>query len=139
MPTRRGSGHTAPVRWGEPQVVGGDGLYVGVTAAASKADEERFEYHEIGLRGSYALGREIKGTALQFGINTSFRDYEVSPHDASGRRKFKVGAEVTATFKQIDYFGFNPSVSLTASTTSSNIGLYDVNRLGLSIGIASAF
>ena len=117
----------------------GNGLYLGATAAASSSEAKRLEYGELGLRGSYALGREIMGTSLQFGINTSFRDYDVSPHDASGRREFKIGAEVTATFKQVDYFGFNPSVSLIASKTSSNIGLYDVNRIGLSIGIASAF
>lgn len=118
---------------------GGDGIYAGATLSASDSDAKRLEYGEIGLRSSYALGRDIMGTSLQFGINTSFRDYDVSPHDASGRREFKVGAQVTATFKQIDYFGFNPSVSLNASTTNSNIGLYDVNRVGLSIGIASAF
>lgn len=118
---------------------GGDGLYLGATAAVARADAERFEYNEIGLRSSYVLGREVMGTSLQFGINTSFRDYDVSPHDASGRREFKVGAEVTATFTQIDYFGFNPSISLSASKTNSNIGLYDVNRVGLNIGIASAF
>ena len=117
----------------------GDGLYLGATAAASSSDAERLEYGEVGLRGSYALGRQVMGTSLRFGMNTSFRDYDVSPHDASGRREFKVGAEVTATFGQIDYFGFDPSVSLSASKTSSNIGLYDVNRIELSIGIASAF
>ncbi|MEH6830367.1 MAG: hypothetical protein V7661_05935 [Sulfitobacter sp.] len=117
----------------------GDGLYLGATAAASYSDVERLEYNEVGLRSSYVLGRDIKGTSLQFAVSTSFRDYDVSPHDPSGRREFTVGGEVTATFKQIDYYGFNPSISLTASKTNSNIGLYDVNRVGLSIGIASAF
>jgi hypothetical protein len=80
----------------------GDGLYLGATAAASSSDAERLECGEVGLRGSYALGRQVMGTSLRFGMNTSFRDYDVSPHDASGRREFKVGAEVTATFGQID-------------------------------------
>lgn len=121
------------------KLAGGDGLYLGIAASVTNSDALRLEYGEIGVRGGYVLGREVMGTSLQFGLNTSFRDYDVSPHDASGRREFKVGGEVTATFKQIDYLGFNPTVSLTASTTNSNIGLYDVERLGLSIGIASAF
>jgi hypothetical protein len=79
------------------------------------------------------------GTALQFGLSTSFRDYDVSPHDPSGRRETQLTGDITATFRQIDYLSFNPVVSFTASTTDSNIGLYDVNRMGLSIGIASAF
>lgn len=121
------------------KLASGDGLYLGMSASMTHSDAKRLEYQEVELRGGYLLGRDVMGTSLQFGINTSFRDYDVSPHDASGRQEFKVGADLTATFKQIDYLGFNPTMSLTASTTNSNIGLYDVNRVGLSIGIASAF
>jgi hypothetical protein len=101
----------------------GDGLYFGVSAAAVRSDAQTAEYDEIGLRSGYILGRDVLGTSFQFGLSTSFRDYDVSLHDASGRREFTVGGEVTATFKQIDYYGFNPSISLTASKTNSNIGL----------------
>lgn len=118
---------------------GGDGLYLGVSVSKMNADVARLEYDEVRLRSGYILGREVMGTSLQFGLSTSYRDYDVSPHDPSGRREFMVAADVTATFKQVDYYGFNPTVSLTASTTDSNIGLYDVNRVGLSIGIASSF
>jgi len=121
------------------QLASGDGLYLGTSASVVRSDVERLEYDEIRLRTGYLLGREVLGTALQFGISTSFRDYYVSPHDPSGRRDFQISAEATATFKQIDYMGFNPTVSLTASKTNSNIGLYDVNRFGIGIGIASAF
>jgi tetratricopeptide (TPR) repeat protein len=117
----------------------GDGLFVGVALATATSDRTRLEYDEIKLRSGYVLGRDIMGTALQFGINTSFRDFDVSPHDPSGRREFEVGAEVTSTFKQIDYMGFTPTVSLRASSTNSNIGLYDVNRVAVGFGIASAF
>lgn len=118
---------------------GGSGLYLGAAVSAKRADADRAEYEELSLRSGYVLGREVLGTKLQFGVNTSYRDYDVSPHDASGRRDFTVSAEVTATFKNIDYYGFNPTVSLIAATTNSNIGLYDVNRVGLGIGIASSF
>jgi tetratricopeptide (TPR) repeat protein len=117
----------------------GDGMYLGAALSTATADVERLEYDEVKLRGGYVLGREVMGTALQFGVHTSFRDYDVSPHDPSGRREFEVGADITATFRQIDYMGFNPTVSLNASRTESNIGLYDVNRLAVSFGIASAF
>lgn len=117
----------------------GNGLYLGVAVSTLGSDIERLEYDELSLRSGFVLGREVMGTKLQFGLNTSYRDYDVSPHDASGRRDFTVSADVTATFKNVDYYGFNPTVSLTAATTSSNIGLYDVNRVGLGIGIASSF
>ena len=121
------------------KLASGDGIYLGAQVSAMRSDTVRLAYDELRLRSGYVLGRDVMGTALQFGLSTSFRDYDVSPHDPTGRREFQIAAEVTATFKQIDYFGFNPTVSLSASTTNSNIGLYDVNRVGLSIGIASAF
>ncbi|MEP1768618.1 MAG: surface lipoprotein assembly modifier [Sulfitobacter sp.] len=117
----------------------GNGLYLGAVLSTKNADLDRLEYDEFSLRSGYVLGREILGTKLQFGLNTSYRDYDVSLHDPSGRRDFTVAAEVTATFKQIDYYGFNPTVSFSAATTNSNIGLYDVNRVGLGIGVASSF
>ena len=121
------------------KLASGDGLYLGVSASSITSDTARAEYDEVRLRAGYMLGREVMGTALQFGLSTSFRDYDVSPHDPSGRRETQLTGDITATFRQIDYLSFNPVVSFTASTTDSNIGLYDVNRMGLSIGIASAF
>ncbi|MEQ6202570.1 surface lipoprotein assembly modifier [Sulfitobacter sp. HNIBRBA2951] len=117
----------------------GDGLYLGASISTLNSGTERLEYDEVRLRTGYVLGREVMGTALSFGLGTSYRDYDVSPHDPSGRRDFQVSADITATFKNIDYMGFNPTVSFTASKTNSNIGLYDVNRTGISIGIASSF
>ena len=121
------------------QLANGNGLYLGAAVAGLRSETASLEYDELSLRGGYVLGRPVFGTSLQFGVGTSYRDYDVSPHDASGRRDLEISADVTATFNQIDYYGFNPTLSLSASTTNSNIGLYDVNRVGLSIGISSAF
>ncbi len=121
------------------RLANGNGLYLGMAVTSLRAEAARLEYDELRLRSGYVLAREIMGTGLQFGLSTSFRDYDVSPHAASGRQDFQISADVTATFKKVDYFGFNPTVSLNASSTDSNIGLYDVNRVGLSIGIASSF
>ncbi|UOA26430.1 surface lipoprotein assembly modifier [Pseudosulfitobacter sp. DSM 107133] len=121
------------------QLGGGNGLYLGATVAAQSSESARLEYQEVQLRGGYVIGKPVLGTAIQIGVGTSYRDYDVSPHDPTGRRDFEISADVTATFRQIDYYGFNPTMRLSASTTNSNIGLYDVNRVGLSIGIASAF
>lgn len=121
------------------KLANGDGLYIGASLSTVNSETKQLEYDEVRLRSGYVLGREVMGTALQFGISTSFRDYDYSPHALSGRQDFQIRGEVTATFKKFDYLGFNPTLSLTASKTNSNIGLYDVNRVGLSVGIASAF
>jgi hypothetical protein len=117
----------------------GDTLFLGLSAAASRSIEKDAEYGEIELRSGYVLAKPVMGASLQFGLGAALRDYDVSRHSAQGRQDRKLFADVTATFTQIDYYGFNPSLTLSASKTDSNIGLYDVNRVGLSIGIKSAF
>jgi hypothetical protein len=121
------------------QLANKDGLFLGVSAAAQSSESAQLEYNELQLRGGYVIGKPVFGTSIQIGLETSFRDYDMSPHAASGRSDYEISADILATFQQIDYFGFHPIVRLSASATNSNIGLYDINRVGLNIGIASAF
>lgn len=117
----------------------GNSGFLGVFAKATQSPEATVEYTEVVLRSGLALKKPIMGASVQFGLGASWRDYDVSRDAPEGRQDTRLFADVTATFKDIDYYGFNPSVTLSASTTDSNIGLYDVNRVGLSIGIKSAF
>ena len=86
-----------------------------------------------------ASAQPVAGAALQLGMGVELRDYDVSRHSADGRQDKRIFADITATFQQFDYYGFNPSATLQASRTDSNINLYDINRVGISIGIKSAF
>lgn len=117
----------------------GNSGYLGIFVTATNSPELTSEYTEVTLRTGLALRKPIMGAAVQFGLGASWRDYDVSRDARDGRQDNRVFADVTATFKDIDYYGFNPSVTLSASSTNSNIGLYDVNRVGLNIGIKSAF
>jgi hypothetical protein len=121
------------------QLANNDGLFLGVSVATQSSESASLEYNEIQLRGGYVIGKPVMGTSIQVGLETSFRDYDMSPHAAAGRSDFEISADISATFQQIDYYGFHPIVRLSASTTNSNIGLYDINRVGLNIGISSAF
>lgn len=117
----------------------GNSGFAGLYLTATQSDELTIEYSEVLLRTGIALKKPIMGAAVQFGLGASWRNYDVSRDSRDGRQDRRLFADVTATFKEIDYYGFNPSLTLSASSTDSNIGLYDVNRVGLSIGIKSAF
>ncbi|MDF1729294.1 MAG: surface lipoprotein assembly modifier [Sulfitobacter sp.] len=117
----------------------GDLAYVGVSAEVTQSNDRTTEYQEVQLRGGYQLGRPVMGAEVRFGLGAAWRDYDFSMHAPDGRQDRQIFADVTATFTEIDYYGFNPSVTLSASRTDSNIGLYDTNRLGLRFGIDSAF
>ena len=117
----------------------GNVAFFKLAAETTNSDTAGWEYNEIELRTGYVLAKSVMGASVQFGFGAAYRDYDFSPHSADGRQDAKIFADVTATFKQIDYYGFNPSVTLSAAHTDSNIGLFDLNRVGLSIGIRSAF
>lgn len=117
----------------------GDGLHIGLTLLGQQSPNELHEYNDAQLRAGYIIGREIKGAIIQFGIGARIRDYDAHLLSFDGRRDTEISADVSATFRQIDYYGFNPRVTLKASKQDSNIDVYDSTRIGLSIGIVSAF
>jgi hypothetical protein len=117
----------------------GNSAYLGLFAKATQSIDPGSEYSEVTLRTGLALRKPMMGAALQFGLGFSWRDYDISRDSRDGRQDKRLFVDVTAIFKDIDYYGFNPTVTLSASTTDSNVGLYDVNRVGLNIGISSAF
>lgn len=117
----------------------GNSGFAGLYLTTTQSDTASVEYAEVTLRTGLALRQPVLGAKVQFGLGASWRDYDVSRDSRDGRQDRRVFADVTATFKDIDYYGFNPAVTLSASSTDSNVGLYDVNRVGLNIGIKSAF
>ena len=123
----------------DKNLASGDALRLRLSLGSQTASNVEGEYTSVGLASSYSLRKPIMGAALQFGLGASFRDYDVSRHDPDGREDLRISADVTAVFREIDYYGFNPSVTFSASSTVSNINLYDSNRFGLSVGIRSAF
>lgn len=108
----------------------------GTTTQSRNVDAD---YDEIELRGGLALARPVMGADLQFGLGIALRDFDSSRHSPDGREDMRVFADVTAVFREIEYYGFNPAVTFTASSNDSSIGLFDTNRVGLSLGIRSSF
>ncbi len=113
--------------------------FLGLSASTTQSDAQSVEYSEIVLRSGLSLKQPVMGAAVQFGLGASWRDYDISRDSRDGRQDTRIFADVSATFNEVDYYGFNPTLTLSASTTDSNVGLYDVNRVGLNIGIKSAF
>ena len=121
------------------QFQNGNQGYFAIAAKRTHSIDKTVEYGELELRGTVALRKPILGADIQIGLGAAYRDYDVSLHSPDGRQDKKLFADVTAVFRDLDYSGFNPSVTVSASHTDSNIGLYDVNRFGVSLGIRSAF
>lgn len=114
-------------------------LWTNLTAAVANSNSPFDEFEEIALRAQLTMARPVFGATAQFGLWARMRDYEFSPHNRDGRQDDRIQADFTLIFNQVDYYGFNPTMRLSASRTDSNISLYDARRLGVNFGIQSAF
>nr|WP_245514087.1 surface lipoprotein assembly modifier [Antarcticimicrobium luteum] len=121
------------------RILKGATLWTGATLAAAQSPSAADEFREIGLRAELTLARPVAGATLQMGLWARNRSYDISPHSPDGRQEDRLQADLTLTFDKIDYYGFNPTMQLSASRTDSNIALYDANRVGVNFGIQSAF
>ena len=114
-------------------------LRVVLSGAVTDSPVASEEYVEAGLGASLVLGEIFDGAGLQMGLDYRGRDYDVSPHSPDGRQDHRVSASATVIFTGLDYFGFNPTMTVYAQNTESNIALYEARRFGINFGIQSAF
>lgn len=121
------------------KLASGATLWTNLSLAGATSNRASDEFQEIGLRTQLTLGKPVFGAVARFGLWGRVRDYDVSPHSPDGRHDDYYQADISLTFKKIDYYGFNPTLSMTAAKVDSNIGLFESNRFGVNFGIQSAF
>lgn len=105
-----------------------------------RSDRDAAHYDDIRLDLIATPPWELMGATAQFGLSLRARDYaSYTLFSPDGRRDSEVALSVTLNLTQAEFYGFVPTVTLEASRTQSNIGLFDVNRYGLQMGVRSAF
>lgn len=90
---------------------------------------------------TYAPAKPIFGATAEFGVSLSQRDYAqvVSIFGLDSRKDTQAGVSAQFLLEKINLYGFAPLVTLSASSTESNINRYDIQQTGVSLGIASVF
>lgn len=94
-------------------------------------------------RVSYALGKPVLSMNLSAGIGASLTDYP----DYSlgfipvpgGRQDEAIFFDIDATFTNIEYAGFSPSLRVRRTLTDSNVSRFDTEEWAVSVGIESNF
>lgn len=105
----------------------------------STSNDDLNAYSELRGGIDFALAKPVFGTRVSFGLSVRERDYDRSRYDPAGRNDVEVGARLDLVFTELEQYGFNPTLTIKASETESNIGLFDSNRFGVQLGIRSAF
>ncbi len=115
--------------------------WLGLSLGHSTSDSiaEVSDYSELRTGVDLTLAKPIFGTRVSFGLDWRQRDYPRSRYDPSGRDDEEISASIDLVFTEIERYGFNPTLSINAAQTKSNIGLYDRETLGVAFGIRSAF
>ena len=118
----------------------GHRLSASLTLSDSTSDSDSAEYREIRAGLETLPTWKILGAAPVFGIAFRLRDYpSFSIFSPDGRTDREVSAFLALSFNNAEFYGFTPTVTLSASRTDSSIGLFDTDRFGLQLGIQSAF
>ncbi|WP_372610003.1 surface lipoprotein assembly modifier [Aquicoccus sp.] len=105
----------------------------------SNASNASADFSEVATRLSYAPPEPILGMETSFGVGLRARDYPATPYRAGARRDREASLDMTLGFDKVEYLGFTPTLTLSASRTDSNVGLFDVENLGMALGLRSAF
>ena len=99
--------------------------------------ESSFEEYQLGV--GYALAEPIWGVQLSSSLQLGFRTFEEFTTTLDGRDDRFASADVTATFQDISYFGFSPSLSVFVSRTDSTAEEISFSSVQVLFGIESNF
>jgi hypothetical protein len=116
-----------------------DRVTFSVNAKKSNSLDSNLDFQQITFSTRYAVARPIAGVSIDFGMSIGKKNHQTSRFSRFGRQSDIISLDVTGVFNRIEYFGFSPSVTLTANQTASTIGLYDSRGIGFRFGIQSSF
>ena len=113
------------------------GVFGSITVSDSLAASADYRDFRVGI---YATpGTTWLGAEPTLSLSTRRREYDRSPFSFFGREDEEIAARLDLVFRNVDYLGFNPTVSFNASRVESSVDLFDTEQVGVQVGIRSAF
>lgn len=116
-----------------------DTLQISLAARLNDAETEEETFTDYRAFIDYGFAEPLLGAkwAVSFGVGQlSYDEFALS---LDGRRDTYVTVGGTATFEQISYFGFSPSVSVSATRTDSDVTQFTTSQIQGRFGIQSNF
>ncbi|MCC5974157.1 MAG: DUF560 domain-containing protein [Rubellimicrobium sp.] len=91
------------------------------------------------VQAQYDFAQPLGGMRLTLGADLEYRDYPGSAFSFDGRQDFRQAIRATVAVPQINFYGFEPTLTLEASRTDSNIPLFEKQDLRMNVGLRSSF
>ena len=122
-------------------LAGGSRLSWSASISNTASRSALIEHASLFANITYAPAKPIFGATAEFGVSFGQRDYAqvVSIFGPNSRKDTQAGIRAQFLLEKINLYGFAPLVTLSASSTESNINRYDIRQTGVSLGIASVF
>lgn len=120
------------------QLPNADGLQFSLAATHSDGG---FENIYMEYRGSlnYAIAEPILNTNWSVSFELGYRSYETFFASTYGREDKTAAVGAAVVFNDVSYFGFSPSMSVSASRTKSDVEQFTSSQVEAQIGIESNF
>lgn len=113
------------------------GVFASATRSVSDDGDQDFSAVRVGV--SHDLGQPLAGIDFGFAMDYEVRDFENSTLAAGARTNKTVTASVTAVLTQIEYYGFQPVITVDASRTDSTQDLFDREGINVGFDLRSSF
>lgn len=119
-------------------VESGDRLTLSGTLTRLTSSADDTAYRGVGLSAAYALREPVGGVSLAFTGGAELRAYD-SSNFVADRRDVRLRAGLTAAFREVEYYGFHPVLTATATRNLSDASRYDTEELSVGLRIQSSF
>lgn len=114
-------------------------LSLSAALSDSRSDVASADFTDLALGLDYALTRPVLGAQATLSLDLRGRYFPVTTVAPGARDDRAAGAALSLAFTRAEYMGFAPVVTLSARRTESNVDLYDIRDIGVSLGFRSAF
>jgi hypothetical protein len=118
---------------------GGDVLRFKLGVRENNSDSPDSDYSARQAGVSYDLSDPWNGIRFGFGLDYEERKHDATIYQPGERRDETVSGRVSMQFTQVEYYGFQPVVTLEGTRSTSNVDLFDRDYLQLGFDLRSSF
>lgn len=140
LDNKRNSSNVVSLTGSVSQLIKDRGLLtVGGYVRDTNSQSNEIDNTALGLTLSYKLSKPVFAkTQLEMSMALQRAEYETSVIYGD-RRDNRLSLSSTLTFSDINYYGFSPTATLSASRTNSTVDRYSTDSLGINLGLRSSF
>ena len=121
------------------QLANADRVSVSFDLKDSRSTNANSDYDQRGIYADYAFGQSYAGMRFGIGFGVSERDYGIDQIAGLDRVDTIYSLNARTRFTEVEFYGFQPEISLNASRTDSVNSRYDTDTVRIGFDLRSSF